>query len=189
MEIDCNTTALLVVDVLEGGASDAVYDAATGTYLEACRASVDACRMAGLHVIFCDDAHRAGSDRELDLWGAHGVAGTPEAQPAAILGSDERDIVIPKRRYSGFFQTDLDLTLRELGVSTVIVIGADTNICVLHTLADAFYLGYRSIVVSDATRSFLTGITEEQGLEYFVRCYGSTVCTSNQLATSLAFAV
>lgn len=84
------------------------------------------------------------------------------------------DYVVNKRRYSGFFQTDLDLTLRELGVDTLIAFGCDTNICVLQTLAGAYFRGYKTVVPADACGTFLVG-TQEQGLEYFARCYDSRV--------------
>lgn len=48
-----------------------------------------------------------------------------------------------KRRYSAFFATDLDLTLREMGVDTLIITGLVTNICIQHTAADAFFRGTR----------------------------------------------
>jgi nicotinamidase-related amidase len=48
----------------------------------------------------------------------------------------------PKRRYSGFFGTDLDITLREREVDTLRLVGDCTNICVLYTAADARNLGY-----------------------------------------------
>ena len=54
----------------------------------------------------------------------------------------EDDIIVPKRRYSGFFQTDLDLHLRERSIQQVIVTGVVTNICVRSTVNDAFFLGY-----------------------------------------------
>src|SRR5436305_15233865 len=56
---------------------------------------------------------------------------------------------IPKRRFSGFFETDLDLRLRELGIRTVIVVGIVTNICVRSTVHDAFFRGYDVIVPRD----------------------------------------
>ena len=54
----------------------------------------------------------------------------------------DTDIVVPKRRYSGFFQTSLDLYLRERDIQQVIVTGVVTNICVRSTVNDAFFLGY-----------------------------------------------
>ena len=64
--------------------------------------------------------------------------------------------------------------LVEMGVDTLIVCGCDTNICVLHTLAGAFYRGYRTVVAADACGTFLVG-TQEAGLDYFVRCFDSRV--------------
>ena len=54
----------------------------------------------------------------------------------------DTDIIVPKRRYSGFFQTSLDLYLRERNIQQVIVTGVVTNICVRSTVNDAFFLGY-----------------------------------------------
>ena len=131
-------------------------------------------REKGVPVIFCNDAHLKGIDHELKLWGDHAIAGTKGAEVIPELEMCDKDYVVPKRRYDAFFMTDLDLTLRELGVDTLIVCGCDTNICVLHTLAGAFYRGYRTVVAADACDTFLVG-TQEAGLDYFVRCFDSRV--------------
>ena len=185
MRIDRGSTALLVIDVLEGGVSDSVYDPQVADFAERCGRVTTACRGAGLPVVLCCDAHRKGSDAELALWGDHGLAGTPEARPAACLDVSPTDIVIPKRRYDSFFQTDLDITLRELGVTNVIAIGCDTNICVLQTLAGAFYRGLSSVLVTDATRTFLVG-TQEGAETYARRCFGSELVTCEELYAALA---
>lgn len=184
MKLDKNTCALLVIDAIEAVGDDSLYDpdAATAAYRGAVARSVAACHAAGVPVIFCNDAHIRGLDRELELWGEHGVAGETRIFPEIEVG--EGDLIVPKRRYSGFFQTDLDLTLRELGVKTVIAVGADTNICVLHTLADAYFLGYASVVVTDATMTFLCG-TQEGALEHCEKCYGSTLVTVSALEDAL----
>ena len=72
------------------------------------------------------------------------------------------------------FQTDLDLTLRELGVDTLVVMGCDTNICVMHTLAGAYFRGYRTVVPAEATATFLVG-DQQEGLSYFARCFDTRV--------------
>lgn len=185
MELDKNAAALLVIDAIEAVGEDALYDpdAATSAYRNAVARAVAACHDAGVPVVFCNDAHVRGLDRELELWGEHGIAGESRIFPEVEVG--EGDIVIPKRRYSGFFQTDLDLTLRELGVTTVIAVGADTNICVLHTLADAYFNNYASVVVTDATMTFLCG-TQEGALEHCEKCYGSQLVTVAELEAALA---
>ena len=185
MELDKKSAALLVIDAIEAVGDDALYDpdAATAAYRSAVARAVSACHAAGVPVIFCNDAHVRGLDRELELWGEHGVAGETRIFPEIEVGENDR--VIPKRRYSGFFQTDLDLTLRELGATTVIAVGADTNICVLHTLADAYFNGYASVVVTDATMTFLCG-TQEGALEHCEKCYGSELVTVAELEEALA---
>lgn len=174
-DIDLSRTAVLVIDVLggEGGPTPGLEDMAENAI-----ALVKAARAKGLPVIFSNDAHEPAFDREIELWGDHGLVGTDSAQPLSGFDLQESDIVIPKRRYNGFFQTDLDLTLRELGVDTLIAFGCDTNICVLQTLAGAYFLGYKTVVPADACGTFLIG-TQEGGLEYFSRCYDSRVVTTD----------
>lgn len=181
-EIDLSRSAVLVVDVL--GGSNEVLPVLADMVANSV-AIVKAARAAGVPVIFADDAHVPGLDRELELWGDHGIAGTEDAKPAAAFEVGEGDYVIPKRRYDAFFQTDLDLTLRELDVDTLIVVGADTNICVLQTLAGAYFRAYKTIVAADATATFLIG-TQEYGLEYFSRCYDSRVVDTARVLSYLA---
>ena len=136
--IDRAKCALLVIDELgdpTGGPLEAVL---LPSILQTAKLTT-AARAAGVPVIFTNDAHLPGIDRELALWGAHGIAGTPEAQTSPLLDPQPTDYVVEKRRYSGFFQTGLLLLLNELGVDTLICCGMDTNICVKHTVADAYF--------------------------------------------------
>lgn len=135
-EIDLSRCAVLVIDVLGGSAGPTL---GLETMAENAVSIVKAARKANLPVLFTNDAHIEGVDRELELWGEHGIRNTDAAQPLADFEVQESDYIIPKRRYNGFFQTDLDLTLRELGVDTLIAFGCDTNICVLQTLAGAIF--------------------------------------------------
>ena len=181
-DIDLAKTAVLVIDVL-GGNGDVIPWLGDMAQNAACIAA--AARKAGVPVVFSCDAHLPGVDREIELWGEHGIKGTDAAQPLARLGLCDKDFVVPKRRYDGFFQTDLDLLLRELGVDTIIAVGADTNICVLQTLAGAYFRTYKSIVAADACATFLIG-TQEAGLEYFSRCYDSRVVSTDKVLEYLA---
>ena len=176
-EFDAAKTAVLVIDVL-GGDGDVLPG--LEEMVKNAERICSAARAAGMPVIFSCDAHLAGVDRELELWGDHGIKGTDAARPVASLGVCEDDFIVPKRRYDGFFQTDLDLLLRELGVDTLIAFCADTNICVLQTLAGAYFRTYKSIVAADACATFLIG-TQEAGLEYFSRCYDSRVVTTEKV--------
>lgn len=125
-------------------------------------------------VIFCNDAHIKGIDHELKLWGNHAISGTFGAEVIPELSLDESDYVVPKRRYSGFFHTDLELLLKELGVDTLIITGLHTHMCVRHTSADAYCLGYNIIIPKDATDSF-TKEDYESGIEYLKTVYGAEI--------------
>ncbi len=61
------------------------------------------------------------------------------------------DIVIPKPRYSAFYNTGLDSMLRARGVRTLVFTGIATNVCVESTLRDGFFLEYFGVVLEDAT--------------------------------------
>lgn len=139
----------------------------------------EAARAADMPVVFTNDAHIPGLDRELALWGQHGIAGTPEAQTSPLLNPQPTDFVVEKRRYSGFFQTGLLLLLNELGVDTLICCGMDTNICVKHTVADAYFNNFSVIVVGDATATFLVG-NQEEGLDYMRTCYAAKVIDTDE---------
>jgi ureidoacrylate peracid hydrolase len=57
----------------------------------------------------------------------------PELAPQA------NDVVLDKHRFSGFYQTDLDRLLKELGITSIIVTGCTTSICVESTVSDAVF--------------------------------------------------
>ena len=61
------------------------------------------------------------------------------------------DILVPKTRYSGFYNSTLDSTLRARGIRNIVLTGIATNVCVESTFRDAFFLEYFSIVLEDAT--------------------------------------
>lgn len=137
-------------------------------------------REKGVPVIFCNDAHLKGIDHELKLWGDHAIAGTEGAEVIPELELCDKDYVVPKRRYSGFFHTDLDLLLKELGVDTVILTGLHAHMCVRHTAADAYQLSYGIVVAKDATDSF----TEEDylyGIKYLKEVYGAEITDVDSL--------
>lgn len=106
----------------------------------------------GSKVIFLCDNH-APDDLEFEMFPEHCVRGTAETEIIPELAGFEGD-VIPKQRYSGFFNTDLDARLRELAPEKVIVCGVCTNVCVMHTVADARNRDYRVEVRADAVATY-----------------------------------
>ena len=172
--------AILVVDMLNDFVTGALTCDRGKAIVPATAQLLDAARNAGVPVIFCNDAHIKGIDRELKLWGDHAIAGTPGAEVIPELKLSDKDYVVPKRRYSGFFQTDLDILLKELGVNTVIMTGLHTHMCVRHTSADAYCLGYDVVVAKEATDSF-TEQDHVSGLAYLKTYYGAHDSTNTEL--------
>jgi nicotinamidase-related amidase len=90
-----------------------------------------------------DDFIFQGKMKPHSLRGAEGSAVTD------LLDVHAGDVVLPKRRFSAFFKTDLDQTLRTWRVDTVAVGGITTNVCVLMTAMDALCHDFRSILLED----------------------------------------
>ena len=172
--------AIIVVDMLNDFVTGALKCDRGLAIVPATARLLKGARTAGVPVVFSNDAHLKGIDREFEVWGEHAVAGTKGAEVIPELELCDKDDVVPKRRYSGFFHTDLDLLLRELGVDTVIMTGLHAHMCVRHTSADAFQLGYKVVVATDATDSF----TEEDyniGIKYLKEVYGAELHTVDEL--------
>ncbi len=66
---------------------------------------------------------------------------------------DDRDYFVLKPKHSGFFCTDLDLLLKHLGVSNLILTGIAGNNCVLFTANDAYMRDFNLFVPSDCSVS------------------------------------
>src|SRR4051812_40352084 len=67
------------------------------------------------------------------------------------LAPEAGDIVLPKTRYSAFFNSQLDSTLRSRGIRNIVFVGIATNVCVESTLRDGFHLEYFGVMLEDAT--------------------------------------
>lgn len=90
------------------------------------------------------------------------------------------EIEVPKRRYSAFYATDLDLLLREQGVNTLVIGGVKTNVCVRATIQDAFAAGYEILLAKEATNSNRPHLAEAS-LEDVDRYFGSVVSVEQAL--------
>src|SRR6266702_4162309 len=71
----------------------------------------------------------------------------------AQLAPDPDDYFVLKPKHSAFFQTNLDILLDYLGVSTLILTGMATDICVLFSANDAYMRDLRIIIPSDCVAS------------------------------------
>ena len=106
-------------------------------------------RTLGLPIVFaCDsflpgDFIFSGGIKPYSLKGTRGATVIDELRP------EKGEIVLEKRRFSAFFQTDLDLTLKRLGVDTIVVTGITTQMCVLLTAMDGICLDFKVIILED----------------------------------------
>lgn len=117
------------------------------------RSLLEEARREGDKIIYICDNHRE-DDGEFKMFPPHCVQGTAGSQIIAELAPGKGDLVVYKRRYSAFCGTDLDITLREMGIGELILTGVCTNICVLYTAADARNLGYKVTVWREGVASF-----------------------------------
>lgn len=106
----------------------------------------------GSHIIFLCDTHDP-DDLEFEMFPPHCIRGSEETEVIPEL-QEFAEEVIPKRRFSGFFETNLDQRLKELKPDKVIVVGDCTNICVLYTVADARNRDYAVAVPGDCVATF-----------------------------------
>lgn len=147
---------MVIIDMLNDFISEKgslCIGAAGQRIIPAIASELERARQHDCPVIYLCDRHDA-EDREFAMWPPHCLAGTWGAQVISELAPQAGDYLIPKRRYSGFYGTDLDLRLRELGVADLVLAGVCTNICVLYTAADARMRNYGVAVLTDGVASF-----------------------------------
>ena len=149
--------AVLVVDMLKG-----FLEPGHNLYCgDGCREIIPKVRSmleresaAGSRIFFICDSHDP-DDLEFQMFPEHCVKGTQEAEVIGELGPFvDGSNAIKKNRYSGFFNTGLESELEELSPEKVIVCGVCTDICVLHTAADARNRDYPVEVPTDCVASF-----------------------------------
>lgn len=187
MHLDAGRTAVIVVDMVNdfckpGGAMVLPdYERLVRPQLQV----IEAARARGAPVIWVHDEHRRNmrQDRELVKRTPHCVQGGWGTRIIEDLGAREDEIHVTKRRYSAFFGTDLDLTLKDMLVTQLVVIGVVTNICVRSTVHDGFFLGYEIVVPHDACAA--TGPREQESSLYDIATHFGVVSDAETVARAL----
>ena len=113
-------------------------------------------------MFFICDTHDP-DDLEFQMFPVHCVRGTEEAGVIPELTAFAGEL-IRRWRYSAFFETGLDRRLAELNPEEVIICGVCTDICVMHTAADARNRDYAVEVPTDCVATF-----ESQAHSYALR--------------------
>jgi nicotinamidase-related amidase len=145
------TTGLIILDMLADFVDGKLANPAARTIIEPIAALArEARQREDWVVIYANDAHQPG-DVEFKVFGEHALAGSPGAQVIPELRPHEGDLVVPKRYYSAFTDTDLDTTCRVRDIRRLVIVGQHTDCCCRHTAYDAFRRGLDITVVPDAT--------------------------------------
>jgi len=147
-------TALICIDMQTGGfTGEDLPVVGAAEMLPIAKQVLAAARAAKLPIIHFKEVHRkemVDFGRELD--GAepvHCLETWPSTQIHPELAPLDGEFEISKRRYSCFFGTDLEILLKGLRISRLILIGSMTNVCVHYTAADAHQRDYHFHVIED----------------------------------------
>lgn len=160
-----NKAALVVIDM-----ENAFISEESPLCIKQAAASVPACgrvikkaRERGIPVFFVNRIYRKnGSDVEFtryESWVNGGRYLAPSSTGPLSIDVPEEfklkagDYSIIKPRFSAFFQTELDLILRRLGVKTVFLIGTTTPNCIRTSCYDGLSLEYNIVVIEDCCSS------------------------------------
>ncbi len=121
---------------------------------------LEVARRVGVPVVHCTAgfrSDRAGSSTNAPLLSAvarmtdHLIEGTAAVELVPGLGPEPGDLVSHRRHgVAPFSGTSLDVTLRALGVTTVIATGVSLNVAIIGLVIEAVDLGYRVVVATDA---------------------------------------
>ncbi|MCE7027127.1 cysteine hydrolase family protein [Jiella avicenniae] len=172
VEIDVARTALLVVDMQNDFLHPDGWFAGRGVDVSPLAAVMPAvrdlsatCRAANFPVVWVNWGVGYGADglpanvlfrgkRKADAVGYGEPGALREGSWGAAVADDllpeASDLVVPKQRFSGFYETRLDSVLRNLGVTTLLFAGVNVDRCVFETLTDAGARGYDCLLVEDA---------------------------------------
>ena len=171
--------ALLIVDLVNDFVTGKLANPRANRIIPNVARLVAAAHTAHIPVIWCNDAHLP-TDFELKIWGPHSMKGTKGAEIIPQLKPAKGDFILEKRTYSAFFDTGLDSILRAHGVEDVVITGLLTNICGIHTAADAFFRGYNPIVPEDGVEA-LSEKAHRDGLEYVKTMYQTEITSADKL--------
>ena len=142
--------AIIVVDMLKGGVgNNPTVKAKHEGMISNIQRLLKESRSTNIPIIYaCDsflsqDFMFGGKMSSGPIRGTEGVEVIDELKPEA------GDMILEKRRFSAFFRTDLDMTLRTLGADTIAVCGMNTHVCVMLTAWDGLANDFRVVIIED----------------------------------------
>lgn len=177
IRVDLARAALVIIDMQRDFLEPGGFGAALGNDVSLLMAAVEPCRRvlagaraAGMLVIHTREGHRpdlsdapraklerGAPDRRIGAPGPMGrilIRGEAGHDIVPALAPVADEPVIDKPGKGAFYQTDLDLMLRNRGIETLLVCGVTTEVCVHTTVREANDRGYRCLVLGDACASY-----------------------------------
>ena len=178
IRVNADETAVVVIDMQNAYASKGGYVDLAGFDIAGAAGTVDriatvltTARAAGVQVIFLQNGwdadyveaggpgspnwHKSNALKTMrarpELKGQLLARGSWDYELVDALKPQPGDITRHKTRYSAFFNSQLDQTLRARGIRTIVFVGIATNVCVESTLRDGFHLEYFGVMLEDAT--------------------------------------
>lgn len=91
----------------------------------------------------------------------HSLAGTPGAEVIDELDRTDKDLWLPKPRFSAFFQTDLARWLHARNVTLCAVGGIAAHVCVLTSVMDALCHNFKAVMLEDCSAAYPAEIHEQ----------------------------
>lgn len=137
----------------------------------------------GNFIVFAIDLHKKDDHYhpETKLYPPHNIEGTSGRDLFGSLKEvyyqhkdNENVYWMDKTRYSAFAGTDLEIKLRERGITELHLVGVCTDICVLHTAVDAYNKGFQLIVHENAVASF-NEVGHKWALEHIRGCLNGKI--------------
>lgn len=143
--------AIIVVDMLR----DSVYNGEEFTkIILPLQHFLSSARKLSIPIIYANDSFLPNDFIFRGRFPPRSIRGTEGAKVITELEPELGDMILEKRRFSAFFKTDLDMTLRLLKVDIVAVTGISTDVCVLMTALDAVAYDFNAVIVEDCCASF-----------------------------------
>lgn len=177
LQIDISRSALVIIDMQRDFLEPGGFGAALGNDVSLLKAAVEpignvlkAARETGMLVIHTREGHRPDLADAPPLKVERGDPNTRIGAPGPmgrilVRGEPGHDIipelypvagepVIDKPGKGAFYQTDLELMLKNRGIETLLVCGVTTEVCVNTTIREANDRGFRCIALSDGCASY-----------------------------------
>jgi isochorismate hydrolase len=148
VRVDPKHAALLVIDIQN------YFQRIIQPILKNLLKVIQSCRQKDIPIIFTQHGH---TNPSLDggvlgeWWGEVILYGTKDWKFLPEIKMESKDTILPKKRYSAFYETDLEEILRSKGIQDLIISGVMTNLCCETTARDAFMRDYRVFFLIDGT--------------------------------------